>query len=812
MSYGIKEIKGNKNGITLKSVTISGKICGNYAEVSINQVYQNKGKDDIEGVYIFPVPKTAIISGFEADIGGRTLKTLIEEKDKAVKIYENAKLRGEDAFLLEEFKPHLFKISIGRIIPGETVKIKLSYIDELEYKDSTLKLVIPAVFEPKRVDNNSKLTKLRDSVINKILGEKEEESDFEFKTNILIESMCRLEFTSPYHKLGVEREGETIAKITLNEDYNSMDKDFILLMKEQEHIEADGMIYEYKEGDKEKGIVYLRIIPKLDSLEEEEEESYIFLIDISDTMEGSKIEQAKNALQLCIRNLSEGDKFDIIAMGDTLRYFNHEGMAKFNAENLRKASMWIDSLTTESDADIFEAIKYSLKCEGGYNTILIFTDDQVEEEKEILSYVTENISNNRIFTFGVDSATNNYFLNKLAHESFGKAEFINRGQRIEDVVLRQFKRIQNPEVDDIQIDWGNLKVQSTYPRTIEYMYDREPFYIFADVLGEVEGEITIRGKVGNKEYIKNINLDNFNTEENANLLKKIWARKRIKSIVLNMRAERGDIRESMRKKVVELSKNHGIISSETTFIFMELREEPVLGIGLKNIIPIKVNESTLADEIHMEEAREGDKSGLLYKTYEEYVEKENKTKNSNAYLDKMYPRERILRIIAKNQFADGAFVDYEDSSTEDKIETTAMALLAFTTGEEDIDIYFIQLDKAVRFICYNSKDHTVELDNKLIKMIILSLNKAIDKQISKEKTLDMAKETVDYLYKLLNQRQETENILNNLVQYSFKQNLISLFNISQDGKNINEKIVIKDEKNSIFSLAKLAILKALANL
>ncbi|EET86747.1 Vault protein inter-alpha-trypsin domain protein [Clostridium carboxidivorans P7] len=520
MGYSMKEIKGNCEEMILKKVSINGNICGEYAEISINQVYENKSKGDIEGVYVFPIPKTAIISGFEAEIGGKTLKTIVEEKEKAIKIYENAKDRGDNTVFLEELKPHIFKIAVGKIVSGETVKIKLSYIDELQYKDKKFKLTIPAIYEPTKMDENSKLNNLKNTLVNKIVKKKSEDSEFQFKTNIIVESLCKLDFESPYHKLKVEREGDTVAKINLQDDYEAMDKDFILIMKEKDPLEADGMIYEYKENGEDRRVVYLRMIPKLDDYEMEDKESYVFLIDISDTMKGDKLEQAKNALQMCIRNLEEGDTFDIIAMGETLKYFWDEGMAEFNSETLKKASQWIENLTTEDDADIFGAIKYSLENEGGHNTILIFTDDEVEEEDEILDYVRENLGDNRIFTFGFDSETNNYFLNKLAHESFGKAEFINKGRRIEYVVLRQFKRIQNPEVDDIQIDWGNMKVQSTYPRTIDYMYDREAFSIFAYVIGEVSDEIVISGKVGDKDYIRKVDLDNFNTEDNANLLKK----------------------------------------------------------------------------------------------------------------------------------------------------------------------------------------------------------------------------------------------------------------------------------------------------
>lgn len=797
--------KGNRridDGMVLKKVNITGNLCSGYGEIFINQIYQNCSDEDIEGVYIFPIPSTAVISGFEAEIGGRTLKAIVEEKEKALRIYENAKIRGDSIFSLEEFSPCFFKISIGKIISGETVKIKISYIDELDYKDNTFKLTIPAISGPKIIKNKSKIGELKSNLVSKLRIKKVKDEDFEFKVNIIVESLNRVDFRCPYHNIEVEREGDTVAKITLEEDYYLADKEFTLFIKERETLEADGMIYEYKENDEEKRIVYIRMIPNLDDYEEETRRNYIFLIDISDTMKGEKLEQAKNALQLCIRNLSKGDTFDVIAMGVNLRDFSRDGMVEFQEDSLKEASKWIDNLDTEEDADIFGAIKYSLEKEGD-NTILLFTDDLVDDEENILSYVKENVGNNKIFTFGIDSSTNNYFLNKLAHESCGKAEFIDIGDRIEDIVLRQFNRIQNPQVHDIEISWGELKVKNSYPRTIEYMYDREPFSIFADVLGEVGGQMILKGNVAQREYMQKIDVDNFNTEENANLLKKIWSKKRIKSLEINMRAERGTIRENMRKKIIEISKDNKLISSETTFILMELREEPVLGIQLRDIIPVKVAQNNSNYKID-----EDVETGFLYRSFI-YGDDAEINEGGNGYLDRKYSRERLLRIIAKNQFADGAFVDYEDSNIEDKIETTSMVILAFIIGRENIDIYTNQLNKAVSFICesYMQVEYNIRCD--ILKLSIIALNKIKKKKLLKYKYISQVDYTIEKLCEKLHTEEETRYILKNLMSNSFSRNVASLFKLSEDKKSIEESITIVEERNSIFDMSKLAVLKGL---
>ena len=94
------------------------------------------------------------------------------------------------------------------------------------------------------------------------------------------------------------------------------------------------------------------------------------------------------------------------------------------------------------DAEIFDALKYCLSESNniGNSIIMVFTDDEGETDDEIIEYVTKNIGDNRIFTFGMNTSSNSYFINKLAEVGYGRPEFIYQGERIEDMVLRQLSR------------------------------------------------------------------------------------------------------------------------------------------------------------------------------------------------------------------------------------------------------------------------------------------------------------------------------------------------------------------------------------
>lgn len=796
IGYGLKSSDRLKGKVRLKEVGISGNICGEFVEISIKQIYENKGKDNIDCVYTFPIPDTAVITGFEAALGGRTLKALVEDKEEAKRIYEESDDESRVNILsLEQPSPNVYQFSVGQILPGESVKIKFSYMDALIYEEDSLMLTIPCAIYPRLMGNSKE--------------EDELEGSYKSSLNLLIEPLGKVEFESPSHDINVEYEEEiNLAKVTFKEFNTKPDKDFVLLIKEEKPQEASGMIYSYNENNEEKGILYLRIYPKLEDKEEEKPNNYIFLIDISESMRGKKLEQAKNALQLCIRNLSEGDSFNVVAFENNLHYFSEFGKVPFNDENLRKATEWINALEASKGAQIFEALKYALSERNaiGFSTILLFTDDIIENEDEVLQYVKDNIGDNRIFTFGVDTSANSYVINKLAQLGYGKAEFIYEGERIEDVVLKQFSRIENPQVDVQGIDWGNMKVERTYPRTIDYFYDREPLSVFAKVTGEISGKITVRGKVYDEEYIKTIDLDGLDLKENADLIQKIWSRKRIESIEERMKTERGETFDSMRQKVIEISKESGIVSPETSFIMLEIIEDPVLGMPITHMVPLDISEDTIKN---ISRANFLDTPTFVYKTTGSITKEEIIEKGDNVVLDVKFPRENILRTLAKNQFADGSFADADKVTIYSKIETTAMVLLAFSLGKEDINIYLNQLNKSARFLIKALEENKSLLDERLRVLSALALKASFGKGIVPALLENQYLDILSSIKQSLAANESVINLLESANRLSLKAIAQFIFTMSKDNKAVVEKIILKEETNSVLSIAKLGVLKSI---
>ncbi|MBU3198344.1 VIT and VWA domain-containing protein [Clostridium estertheticum] len=764
----INHKEGHKNNIILKEVNIKGNLCGEFAEYTIDHVYENKGSNDVEAIYTFPVPDGAVISGFEAVLGGRTIKGLIQDKEEANKIYENFKNNDNNTFLLEEFRDNIIRIVIGKIIANEVVQIKVSYIEELSYENRNLKLIIPTIITPINLSGENELLTCQNGIINK-------NDDYKFTLSLLVESLTKLEFKCSSHKLKVEYEENNLYKVTLAEKNQRMDEDLEIILEEQEKVETTGMIYDYPREDK--GILYLRFIPEIEIDQIISGENYIFLLDISESMGGDKLKEGKNALQLCLRNLAVGDTFNIVAFGDKLHYFSKEIKVEFNEENLSDASKWIKELFAENDAAIFDAIKYALlnKDDKEENIIFLFTDDVVEDEKEILDFVEDNIKESRIFPFGINTSVNSYFINKLARISYGAAEVINPDERIEDIVLKQFNRIKNPIVTDIEIDWGKMKVETTFPRTIEYMYDKEPFSIFAKINGDVGGVVILKGKVGKNRIQRVIFLNDLELEENVNLIEKMWYKKRIESLQHRVKYERGELQEAMNNKIVEISKKVGIICKETAFILYEEMEDPIVGIRIREILPVKTTKRL--EVFYGDLAEDSESTSFYYKDVSKQEEDHDKYEN--------YNRNELLRLLASNQFASGAFGINAKDTLGNNIKYTIKTILAFMIGSGDIKIYKNQLNKSLEFLNKSLQNIDINLNDELNlkKQDYLSLLLVFKLSIKKDVVLSFHKENILKKIQEIEEKFQYQNVNVDEIQKEFVNGLKLEFDGLNAGSN-----------------------------
>jgi Ca-activated chloride channel family protein len=301
------------------------------------------------------------------------------------------------------------------------------------------------------------------------------------------------------------------------------------------------------------------------------------------------------------------------------------------------------------------------------------------------------------------------------------------------------------------------------------MYDKEPFSIFAKINGEVEGVVVLKGKVGKNRMQRIIKLNYLELEENVNLIEKIWYKKRIESLQHRVKYERGELQEAMNNKIIEISKKVGIICKETSFMLYEEMEDPIVGIRIRKILPVKTTKSLELSYDSLDEDSES--TAFYYKDLSKLKENHDKYEN--------FKRNEVLRVLASNQFASGAFGINVDHSLESNINYTVKAMLAFIMGSEDVKMYTNQLNKSLEFLTQSLRKTELDLNKEEYQNLLLVLKLSIKKDVA----LSFHKENIEKKIHEIEEKFELQNIDLVQIQKEFINGVRELSNEPKDTLN-----------------------------
>src|SRR3989449_6444853 len=155
-SLQVVDPNGQPRGLCpLKPTDVKAEISGFLSRVVVTQEFENPFKEKIEAVYAFPLPQNAAVDDMTMIVGDRTVHGRILRREEAQAVYEAAKSGGQVASLLDQERPNIFTQSVANILPGEQIKITISYVETLKYADGSYEFVLPMVVGPRYVPGSA---------------------------------------------------------------------------------------------------------------------------------------------------------------------------------------------------------------------------------------------------------------------------------------------------------------------------------------------------------------------------------------------------------------------------------------------------------------------------------------------------------------------------------------------------------------------------------------------------------------------------------------------------------------------------------
>src|SRR6266498_3814832 len=610
-SLQVLDESGKLKGLCpLKHTDVTVEISGFLSRVNVTQEFENPFKEKIEAVYVFPLPASAAVDDMTMTVGERVVRGKILRREEAQAVYDAAKSGGQVASLLNQERPNIFTQSVANILPGERIKITISYVETLKYEAGSYEFSFPMVVGPRYMPGaatgrqgsgvSPDTTQVPDaSRISPKLVAEGMRSGHDISLDIMLDAGVPIDvIKGKSQEVELERLSAHSAHVRLKSSSTIPNKDFILTYDVAGKRIQDALLAHRSE---KRG--YFTLIlqpPERITVEDVTPKELIFVLDTSGSMSGFPIEKAKETMKLALDGLYPADTFNLITFaGDTRILFPTPVRA--TPANLKKAQDFLSATSGNGGTEMMKAIEAALDAsdfQDHLRIVCFMTDGYVGNDMEIISEVQKH-PNARVFAFGIGSSVNRFLLDKMSEYGRGEVEYVALNDDGSAAARRFHERVRNPLLTDIAVDWNGLPVADVYPQRIPDLFGAKPVILTGRYTSAGRGVIRLKGKMSGREFVREIAVDFPEAESQHNVLSSLWARSRIDDLMGQdyNGVQQGTMKPQLQETITNLGLEYRLMTQFTSFVAVEEMIVTDGGQPRRINVPVEVPEGVNRDAI-----------------------------------------------------------------------------------------------------------------------------------------------------------------------------------------------------------------------
>lgn len=578
----IEPLPGVRTGTVEKlrssvSVTVTGRI----ALVEVEEWFENRGGGLGEGDYLYPLPGEAVFSNFSLFQGDRELRGETMEADRARAIYEEIVRRKRDPALIELVGHGLIRARVFPINAGETRRITLRYTQVLSRAGDALQ------FQYAAGGVSQMNVPMSEGFRAPLRGETQAPLTF----RLVADSGAHFRDPfSPTHEVRVERDES--GRLTVR-PVNELQGDFTVFLPFARDLVGITLATHNPAG--EDGYFMLTLSPG-EARGSILPRDVTAVVDISGSMSGEKLEQAKSALRQLLSSLREADRFRLVAFNSRVRVHRSEWTRAANVA-MRSARQWIDDLTADGGTNIEGALAeaFRLAAGDGRFPMVIFLTDGLPSVGEgnperLAAQAENNRGNSRVFAFGVGYDVNTYLLDRLSDAGRGATQYVGPGENVEVAVGRLVAKVQHPVLADLSLGRTPVELSDVYPERLPDLFAGEELVIFGRYRSpgrDIEGTLEVAGDRNGRTETYRADVKFPEHTEAGGFIPRLWASRKLGYLTQSVRLNGAD--QELIREIRETALRYGLLSEYTSYLVQEPEQRMASGdvTGMRGFGPVR---------------------------------------------------------------------------------------------------------------------------------------------------------------------------------------------------------------------------------
>ena len=563
----------------------------------VTETFRNRGGLIGEADYIFPMPAGAAFEALELEIDGELVSGETMSADQARRIYEDIVRRSRDPALVEYMGRGMLRTRIFPIRPGEEKRVVVRFQSVAEREGSALRvdylrgsgprsqpvpiplphpvpLPVPMPRDPRSggVDDAGR----QSSGSARATGDETGNVFTLVYTN-------RDEYGRPYsptHDLRVNDRGSRREVVALGDA-----PQVTILLPLRRTTSASVAMLPYAPGG-EDGFALITITPPAVTPRTTPRD-LTFVVDVSGSMRGQKMEQARAAGRQMLASLGSQDRFRIIDFSTDVRTFG-SGFTPATRRNIDEANRYLDDLRPDGSTNISGALEEALAAptEDARMPIVFFVTDGEptvgERNADRIAALASRLRGRaRVFTFGVGADVNAALVEQLAVDGRGTAQFVRPDESVERAVSLVASRITSPVVTDVRVRAEGVRLTKLHPTLPADIFAGQDLVVFARYAGDGDGRIVVEGQTstGPVRWTETVRFPD--RERRNSFVARLWAAQR--TGWLSAERRRTGASPELDSELRDLGTRYGIPTELSSYLVLEPGMQPARTLGNSNL-------------------------------------------------------------------------------------------------------------------------------------------------------------------------------------------------------------------------------------
>jgi Ca-activated chloride channel family protein len=165
---------------------------------------------------------------------------------------------------------------------------------------------------------------------------------------------------------------------------------------------------------------------------------YIFVVDVSGSMNGFPLNTAKTLIRQLLETLKPTDTFNVLLFSGGSRLLSPTPLAA-TRENMNAAFHIIDREQGGGGTELMPALQQALATpnpQQAARSIIVITDGYVSCETEAFDLIRNNLTRANLFAFGIGSSVNRFIIEGMARAGQGEPLFVTRPDEAQEKVAK----------------------------------------------------------------------------------------------------------------------------------------------------------------------------------------------------------------------------------------------------------------------------------------------------------------------------------------------------------------------------------------